>query len=151
MLARRTDSPIRNQGQGTEPEIRYAPGYNNGPPNGGYVHGIYTDPTTGRRYILPEPPRIDGSNGPPQTSPIFAIHEYNGPTSPWGPATYLYSECGTHWWINSEVNSSSSSNSRPPSTQTAGTRITLTDQGGRVFRPLIYQPSEGNNDVNEPD
>ena len=92
LLARRTHLTFRNQIPRLEPGIRYAPGYNGGPPNDGLLPGIYTDPNTGRQYILPEPPRADGSNGPPNPSQSFPIYEYNGPTSPLGPATYLKSE-----------------------------------------------------------
>ena len=165
LLARRTHLTFRNQIQRTESRIGYAPGYNGGPPNDGLFPGIYTDPNTGRQYILPEPPLADGSTGPPQTSPIFPIYEYSGPTSPLGPATYLYSESNSQMIYRSGPASGSGSGSGfqhgsgSPSTQTAETRMTLARprnqtaetrmtlvQNGRLYTPLVHQHSGDNID-----
>ena len=171
LLARRTHLTFRDRMERTIPGIRYAPGYNGGPPNDGLPPGIFFNPNTGRRYILPETPRADGSNGPPNTSQIFPIYEYNGPTSPLGPATYLKSEydpsksirvsgpysdsgSGSGFQHGSGSPSDQIAETRMilarPSNRTAETRMTLV-QDGRVHTRPIYQPSEDNNDIDEPD
>ena len=125
------------------------------------MHGVYTNPDTGKQYFLPEAPRLDGSNGPPQISPFVPIYEYNGPTAPLGPAIYLKSEFESHQVLGSPLNPINASNSGSgsgsgnqhgsglPNNQIAETRLTLT-RNGRVFRPLVSLV-DVNNDTDQPD
>ena len=132
--------------------MRYAAGYRGGPPNHGFPHGVYTNPDTGKKYFLPEPPRIDGSNGPPQTSPLLPIYEYNGPDAPLGPATYLKPPTGPYQAFPGDLEGfnaaqaiSSGSGSGSPSNQNAETRLTLA-YNGQIFRPLVSH-SDVDNDA----
>ena len=67
----------------------YAKGYRGGPPNHRLLHGVYTNPDTGKQYFLPQPPRLDGTNRSPQTSALLPIYRFNEPAAPLGPASYL--------------------------------------------------------------
>ena len=79
---------------------------------------------------MPEPPRADGSTGPPQTSPLVRIYEYNGDASfRGGPELYL---------------------TPSPSSQ----RLYGVGPNPGSLVPFVNKalaPSASNNDINQPD
>lgn len=79
---------------------------------------------------MPEPPRADGSTGPPQTSPLVRIYEYNGDASFRG---------------GPEIHMTPSPNSQ---------RLYGVGPNFVSLVRLITKappPSESNNDINQPD